>query len=116
MRRLQGAFFVLFLLFEMSPPPLPAWAAALLPLCCCPRPGCSVDSRPTGQCVTSWMLVLCLGTLGERLEAKNSRQYPGLLAELARALPANALLGGWNSKTLLGGGAGAVVRGRSDGP
>lgn len=60
------------------------------------------------QCVTSWFLVLCLGTLGEGLNPSKSVWHPRLLAELARALPTNALLGGWNSRTLLGGGAASV--------
>lgn len=61
------------------------------------------------QCVASFIMVLSLGTLGERQDAAKGACRSRLLTEMARALPTNALLGGWNSKTLLGGGAGAVV-------
>ncbi|CAM9739216.1 unnamed protein product [Ectocarpus fasciculatus] len=54
------------------------------------------------------MLVLSLGTLGDRQDSKKGAWRSGLLTEMARALPPNALLGGWNSKSLLGGGAEAV--------
>ncbi|CAM9979559.1 unnamed protein product, partial [Hapterophycus canaliculatus] len=53
-------------------------------------------------------LVLSLGTLGERQDSRKGAWRSGVLTEMARALPTNALLGGWNSKSLLGGGAEAV--------
>lgn len=61
------------------------------------------------QCLVSFMLVLSLGTLGDRQDSRKGAWRSGLLTEMARALPPNALLGGWNSKSLLGGGAEAVV-------
>ncbi|CAN0300725.1 unnamed protein product [Ectocarpus sp. 12 AP-2014] len=60
------------------------------------------------QCLVSFMLVLSLGTLGDRQDSRKGARRSGLLTEMARALPPNALLGGWNSKSLLGGGAEAV--------
>ncbi|CAM9700735.1 unnamed protein product [Ectocarpus sp. 4 AP-2014] len=60
------------------------------------------------QCLVSFMLVLSLGTLGDRQDSRKGAWRSGLLTEMARALPPNALLGGWNSKSLLGGGAEAV--------
>ncbi|CAM9276107.1 unnamed protein product [Pylaiella littoralis] len=60
------------------------------------------------QCLASFILVLSLGTLGELQDSKSGTWRSGLLTEMARALPPNALLGGWNSKSLLGGGAEAV--------
>eukprot|EP00752_Nemacystus_decipiens_P009452 g8451.t1 len=60
------------------------------------------------QCLASFILVLTLGTLGERQDSKKGAWRSGLLTEMARALPTNPLLGGWNSKSLLGGGAEAV--------
>lgn len=53
--------------------------------------------------------MLSLGTLGERQDSRKGAWRSGLLTEMARALPTNPLLGGWNSKSLLGGGAEAVV-------
>lgn len=64
---------------------------------------------PPWQCLASFILVLSLGTLGERQDAIKGAWRSGLLTEMSRALPTNALLGGWNSKSLLGGGAEAVV-------
>ncbi|CAN0097846.1 unnamed protein product, partial [Laminaria digitata] len=58
--------------------------------------------------MASFVLVLTLGTLGERQDATNGAWRSPFLTEMAKALPTNALLGGWNSKSLLGGGAEAV--------
>ena len=53
--------------------------------------------------------MLALGTLGERQEKTKGPWRSPLLTEMSKALPTNALLGGWNSESLLGGSAGAVV-------
>lgn len=63
--------------------------------------------------MASFVLVLTLGTLGERQDTVNGAWRNPFLTEMAKALPTNALLGGWNSKSLLGGGAEAVVSNHS---